>query len=394
MEAQDERVVVNKDVERQVEDVDEDEDDDAIPTLIADGGDENTAEMEIVEKKAAAVPVTILTGYLGAGKTTLLNYILTANHGLKIAVILNEFGEGSAVEKSMSVGQDGAMYEEWLELRNGCLCCSVKDVGVKAIENMMKKKGLFDYVVLETTGLADPGPIASMFWLDDALCSDVKLDGIVTVIDSKYGLQQLSETREDGSINEAVRQVALADRIILNKVDLVDKEALNDLKQTIADINSAALIVETNYSKVDMSFVLGIDAYDADARLSELKARAEPQGRHLDSSVRTVTIAVPGALEEAAVESWIQNLLWEQQLDDKPCDAEVLRMKGVLSIQGSDNRHIIQAVRELYDKTETTPWEAGEERINRLVFIGRNLPAKQLEDSFGKLLQSTKEQHP
>ncbi|EGD72705.1 COBW domain-containing protein 6 [Salpingoeca rosetta] len=356
--------------------------DDAAPVV-----DEETAQQEIEEKKAKAVPVTILTGYLGAGKTTLLNYILTENHGLKIAVILNEFGEGSAVEKSMSIGQDGAMYEEWLELRNGCLCCSVKDVGVKAIENMMKKKGLFDYVVLETTGLADPGPIASMFWLDDALCSDVKLDGIVTVIDSKYGLKQLGEERSDGSLNEAVRQVALADRIVLNKVDLAKSQELAELKASIQAINSTALIVETNYSKVDLSFVLGIDAYDADERLEDLKAQAVTSTPHLDSSVRTVTIALPGCVDEEEAERWIQDLLWEQQLDDKPCGAEVLRMKGVLSIRGSDNRHILQAVRELYDKTETTEW-GDAERVNRLVFIGRNLPEEDLRASFAKLVSS------
>uniref|UniRef100_A0A3Q4HJW4 COBW domain containing n=1 Tax=Neolamprologus brichardi TaxID=32507 RepID=A0A3Q4HJW4_NEOBR len=135
------------------------------------------------------IPVTIITGYLGAGKTTLLNYILTEQHNKRIAVILNEFGEGSALEKSLAVSQAGELYEEWLELRNGCLCCSVKDNGLKAIENLMEKKGKFDYILLETTGLADPGAVASMFWVDAELGSDIYLDGIVTVIDAKYGLQ-------------------------------------------------------------------------------------------------------------------------------------------------------------------------------------------------------------
>uniref|UniRef100_A0A665WT67 COBW domain containing n=1 Tax=Echeneis naucrates TaxID=173247 RepID=A0A665WT67_ECHNA len=138
---------------------------------------------------ARQIPVTIITGYLGAGKTTLLNYILTEQHHKRIAVILNEFGEGSALEKSLAVSQAGELYEEWLELRNGCLCCSVKDNGFKAIENLMEKKGKFDYILLETTGLADPGAVASMFWVDSELGSDIYLDGIVTVIDAKYGLQ-------------------------------------------------------------------------------------------------------------------------------------------------------------------------------------------------------------
>uniref|UniRef100_G1N0Q4 CobW/HypB/UreG nucleotide-binding domain-containing protein n=1 Tax=Meleagris gallopavo TaxID=9103 RepID=G1N0Q4_MELGA len=135
------------------------------------------------------IPVTIITGYLGAGKTTLLNYILTEQHSKRIAVILNEFGEGSALEKSLAISQGGVLYEEWLELRNGCLCCSVKDNGVKAIENLMQKRGKFDYILLETTGLADPGAVASMFWVDSELGSDIYLDGIVSVVDAKHGLQ-------------------------------------------------------------------------------------------------------------------------------------------------------------------------------------------------------------
>nr|KAF6331872.1 hypothetical protein mPipKuh1_008179 [Pipistrellus kuhlii] len=135
-------------------------------------------EQEEKPGPGAKIPVTIITGYLGAGKTTLLNYILTEQHSKRIAVILNEFGEGSAVEKSLAVSQGGELYEEWLELRNGCLCCSVKDNGLKAIENLMQKKGKFDYILLETTGLADPGAVASMFWIDDELGVDIYLDDL------------------------------------------------------------------------------------------------------------------------------------------------------------------------------------------------------------------------
>lgn len=157
------------------------------------------------------IPVTIITGYLGAGKTTLLNYILTEQHNKRIAVILNEFGEGSALEKSLAISQGGELYEEWLELRNGCLCCSVKfvssyrDSGVKAIENLMQRRGKFDYILLETTGLADPGAVASMFWVDSELGSDIYLDGIVSVVDAKHGLQHLTEEKPEGLVNEACR---------------------------------------------------------------------------------------------------------------------------------------------------------------------------------------------
>ncbi|XP_076860359.1 zinc-regulated GTPase metalloprotein activator 1 isoform X1 [Brachyhypopomus gauderio] len=173
------------------------DDEDACPELVP--------IEEKTPRPAAQIPVTIITGYLGAGKTTLLNYILTEQHNKRIAVILNEFGEGNALEKSLAVSQAGELYEEWLELRNGCLCCSVKDNGLKAIENLMEKKGKFDYILLETTGLADPGSVASMFWVDAELGSDLYLDGIITVIDAKYGLQHLIEEKPEGLINEAER---------------------------------------------------------------------------------------------------------------------------------------------------------------------------------------------
>ncbi|KAL2781406.1 COBW domain-containing protein 2 isoform 2, partial [Daubentonia madagascariensis] len=196
----------------------------------------------------AKIPVTVITGYLGAGKTTLLNYILTEQHSKRIAVILNEFGEGSAVEKSLAVSQGGELYEEWLELGNGCLCCSVKDNGLRAIENLMQKKGKFDYILLETTGLADPGAVASIFWVDAELGSDIYLDGIITVVDAKYGLKHLMEEKPDGLINEATRQIALADIILINKTDLVPEEDLNKLRTTIRSINGLGKILETQRS--------------------------------------------------------------------------------------------------------------------------------------------------
>ncbi|VCX42739.1 unnamed protein product [Gulo gulo] len=199
----------------------------------------------------------------GAGKTTLLNYILTEQHSKRVAVILNEFGEGSAVEKSLAVSHGGELYEEWLELRNGCLCCSVKDNGLRAIENLMEKKGKFDYILLETTGLADPGAVASMFWVDAELGVDIYLDGIITVVDSKYGLKHLEEEKPDGLINEASRQVALADIIIINKTDLVSEEDLSKLRTAIRSINGLGKILETQRSRVDLSNVLDLHAFDS-----------------------------------------------------------------------------------------------------------------------------------
>uniref|UniRef100_A0A9J8AVA6 COBW domain containing n=1 Tax=Cyprinus carpio carpio TaxID=630221 RepID=A0A9J8AVA6_CYPCA len=256
------------------------------------------------------IPVTIITGYLGAGKTTLLNYILTEQHNKRIAVILNEFGEGSALEKSLAVSQAGELYEEWLELRNGCLCCSVKDNGLKAIENLMEKKGKFDYILLETTGLADPGAVASMFWVDAELGSDVYLDGIVTVIDAKYGMQHLTEEKPEGLINEAARQIALADLTIINKTDLVNDSELVELRDT--------------------------------------------------------------------------NLLWEKTLKNKAgLPMAVIRLKGIVSIQQKQKKVMLQGVHELYELDETPEfWADQEPRINRLVFIGRNLDGEILKKEF------------
>eukprot|EP00040_Diaphanoeca_grandis_P026604 m.149376 g.149376 ORF g.149376 m.149376 type:complete len:421 (-) comp30653_c0_seq4:339-1601(-) len=337
-------------------------------------------------KTLPKIPVTIVTGFLGAGKTTLMNFILTANHNKKIAVILNEFGEGSAMERSMSIGQDGARFEEWLELRNGCMCCSVKDNGVKAIELLMEKRGNFDYILLETTGLADPAPIASMFWLDEALCSQIQLDGIVTVVDSKNCLKQIQEQRPDGVLNEAIRQIASADRVIINKTDLIDADQLNLLRNTVLSMNAGVPIVETVKSVVDINFVLNLNAFDlSQARIEALVAN-DTHTSHIDTSVTTVTFERAGDVDEASVSAWLDDVLWEHDLPDTKTKREILRMKGMLSIKGNPKRAIVQAVYEMYDLGFTTEWEKDEPRINRLVFIGRNLQADKLIASFQKLV--------
>uniref|UniRef100_A0A452G075 Zn regulated GTPase metalloprotein activator 1A n=1 Tax=Capra hircus TaxID=9925 RepID=A0A452G075_CAPHI len=294
----------------------------------------------------AKIPVTIITGYLGAGKTTLLNYILTEQHSKRIAVILNEFGEGSAVEKSLAVSQGGELYEEWLELRNGCLCCSVKDSGLRAIENLMKKKGKFDYILLETTGLADPGAVASMFWVDAELGVDIYLDGKFR---NEFFFKFSTEEKPDGLINEASRQVALADIIILNKTDLVSEEDLNKLRTTIRSINGLGKILETQRS-----------------------------------SIITVTFEVPGNAEEESLNVYIQNLLWEKNVRNRDDDCmEVIRLKGLVSIKDKPQQVIVQGVHELYDLEETpVNWEDDSERTNRLVLIGRNLDKDILKQLF------------
>ncbi|KAF3695681.1 COBW domain-containing protein 1 Cobalamin synthase W domain-containing protein 1 [Channa argus] len=331
------------------------------------------------------IPVTIITGYLGAGKTTLLNYILTEQHNKRIAVILNEFGEGSALEKSLAVSQGGELYEEWLELRNGCLCCSVKDNGLKAIENLMEKKGKFDYILLETTGLADPGAVASIFWVDAELGSDVYLDGIVTVIDAKFGLQQLTEEKSDGLINEAARQIALADLTIINKVDLVNEEELKQVRDVIRSINGLVKILETQRSRVDLSQVLDLHSFDdkAGVHLEERLRLVKPTKPHLDKSILTVTFEVAGDLSEDALNVFIQDLLWEKMFKNKEGQPmTVIRLKGIVSFAGKAHQVMLQGVHELYELNETPQlWEENQ-RINRLIFIGRNLDKDVLQEQF------------
>ncbi|XP_033093059.1 COBW domain-containing protein 2 isoform X4 [Trachypithecus francoisi] len=299
-----------------------------------------TKQSEEEEKSGlgAKIPVTIITGYLGAGKTTLLNYILTEQHSKRVAVILNEFGEGSALEKSLAVSQGGELYEEWLELRNGCLCCSVKDNGLRAIENLMQKKGKFDYILLETTGLADPGAVASMFWVDAELGSDIYLDGIITIVDSKYGLKHLTEEKPDGLINEATRS-----------------------------INGLGQILETQRSSLQK-------------KLQHVPG-TQP---HLDQSIITITFEVPGNSKEEHLNIFIQNLLWEKNVRNKDNHCmEVIRLKGLVSIKDKPQQVIVQGVHELYDLEETpVSWKDDTERTNRLVLIGRNLDKDILKQLF------------
>ncbi|XP_055150363.1 zinc-regulated GTPase metalloprotein activator 1B isoform X8 [Symphalangus syndactylus] len=332
-----------------------------------DSAEEECPELVPIEAKqseeeeksglGAKIPVTIITGYLGAGKTTLLNYILTEQHSKRVAVILNEFGEGSALEKSLAVSHGGELYEEWLELRNGCLCCSVKDNGLRAIENLMQKKGKFDYILLETTGLADPGAVASMFWVDAELGSDIYLDGIITIVDSKYGLKHLTEEKPDGLINEATR-------------------AINGLGQ----------ILETQRSRVHLSNVLDLHAFDSLSGISLQKKLQHVPGTqpHLDQSIVTITFEVPGNAKEEQLNIFIQNLLWEKNVRNKDNHCmEVIRLKGLVSIKDKSQQVIVQGVHELYDLEETpVSWKDDTERTNRLVLIGRNLDKDILKQLF------------
>ncbi|XP_054825733.1 uncharacterized protein LOC129323168 isoform X1 [Prosopis cineraria] len=364
----------------------EDDEEEGPPIAIQIQQEESTSHYSDSDSKAS-VGVTVITGYLGAGKSTLVNYILNSQHGKRIAVILNEFGEEIGVERAMiNEGDGGALVEEWVELDNGCICCTVKHSLVQALEQLVQRKERLDHILLETTGLANPAPLASVLWLDEQLESAVKLDSIITVVDAKNLRFQLAEHRgSSSSFPEAYFQIAFADIIILNKVDLVSPEGsgsiLEELEEEIHNINSLAETIHSVRCQVDLSKILNRQAYDS-AHASHLEKLLE-ESRSLsskklhDSSVRTICICQSHKVDLEKVRIWLEEILWE-----KKYDMDVYRCKGVLSIQNSDQLHTLQGVRELYDIVPTRQWEKEENRTNKIVFIGHNLKEDVLIDSF------------
>ncbi|KAJ0094507.1 hypothetical protein Patl1_16703 [Pistacia atlantica] len=329
-----------------------------------------------------SVGVTVITGFLGAGKSTLVNYILNAQHGKRIAVILNEFGEEIGVERAMiNDGEGGVLVEEWVELANGCICCTVKHSLVQALEQLVQMKERLDHILLETTGLANPAPLASILWLDDQLESAVRLDSIITVVDAKNLLFQINKYRDVSSFPEAIHQIAFADVIILNKIDLVSQEASEDaldkLEKEIHEINSLAHIIRSARCQVDLSKILNCRAYDA-THITHLQALLEehqsvPSSDLHDSDVRTLCICEPGAVDLDKVRLWLEEILW-----DKKYGMDVYRCKGVLNLQNSDQLHTLQAVREIYEIVPARKWRTEENQMNKIVFIAhRQGPCRQ-----------------
>ncbi|XP_052173565.1 uncharacterized protein LOC127788921 isoform X1 [Diospyros lotus] len=343
--------------------------------------DQSNQRGEIAE--AAPVGVTVITGYLGAGKSTLVNYVLNNQHGKRIAVILNEFGEEIGVERAMiNEGQGGALVEEWVELANGCICCTVKHSLVQALEQLVERKERLDHILLETTGLANPAPLASVLWLDDQLESAVKLDSIITVVDAKNLRYQLQRHHDSASFPEAFSQIAFADVIILNKVDLVSPEdVLEELEKEIHNINSLVNIVRSVRCQVDMSKILNRGAYDA-SQVTHLEALLEESkslttSHQHDSGVRTICICEALQVNLDKVRLWLEEILW-----DKKYNMDVYRCKGILNVLNSDQLHTLQAVREIYEIAPSRKWRNNETQMNKIVFIGRALNEEILVDSF------------
>ncbi|KAJ3673112.1 hypothetical protein LUZ60_006486 [Juncus effusus] len=358
------------------------EEDDGPPHAVRLAGTPEILPPELV----AGVPVgvTVITGYLGAGKSTLVNYVLNGQHGKKIAVILNEFGEEIGVERAMiNEGEGGALVEEWVELANGCVCCTVKHSLVQALEQLVQRKERLDHILLETTGLADPAPLVSILWLDDQLESEIRLDSIITVVDTKNLKLQIDRNSDSGSFPEAFLQIAFADVVILNKIDLISQESetkeLDDLKMKISNINSLASVICTVRCKVDLDELFNREAYGSkrDNHLEELMEYSKSLSSRHDSGICTMSFCEPNPVDLNKVNKWLEDLLWE-----KKSSMDIYRCKGVLNMYNSDHIHTLQAVREVYEVVPAREWREKEKRMNKIVFIGRDLDLDALQDSF------------
>ena len=343
-------------------------------------------------------PVTVLTGYLGAGKTTLLNRILSEDHGKRYAVIVNEFGE-VGIDNDLIVGAD----EEVFEMNNGCVCCTVRGDLIRVVSGLMKRKGKFDAIIVETTGLADPGPVAQTFFVDDDVRAKAQLDSVTTVVDAKHLPLRLADS------HEAVEQIAFADQIILNKTDLVSESELAAVEAQIRRINPLAPIHRAQRSNVPLDQVLGRGSFDL-ARINEIDpeflnpAHGEPghvhdetcdhdhhhdHGDHdhhhhghdhphdhvAEAGIRGVSLTLDRPLNGTKVTHWLNEVLQAQGPD-------ILRAKGILDIAGENRRLVFQAVHMILEGDFQRDWRDDEKRFSRMVFIGRNLDEAELKAGF------------
>ena len=337
------------------------------------------------------IPVTVLTGYLGAGKTTLLNRILSENHGKRYAVIVNEFGE-IGIDNDLIVESDEEIYE----MNNGCVCCTVRGDLVRVVEGLMRRPGRFDAIVVETTGLADPAPVAQTFFMDEDVRRKTRLDAVVALVDAKHLPLRLKDSRE------AEDQIAFADVVVLNKTDLVTPEELRDVEATVRAINPTARIHRTTRADIDLSEVLDRGAFDLKRVLDNdphfLEADdhdhdhvcgpdCDHDHHHHDhhhhhgeaSPIHDVTVMSlslrGGEMDPKRFFPWIEKVT---QMDGP----NILRLKGIIAFKDDPDRYVLQGVHMIMEGDHQRPWREDEKHESRLVFIGRDLDEERLRKSF------------
>jgi len=314
-------------------------------------------------KPAKKAPVIVLTGFLGAGKTTLLNRILTADHGRRIAVIVNEFGE-VGIDHHLLLASD----QEVVQMNNGCICCTVRGDLVRTLFQLLERRDSFDTVVIETTGLAEPAPVAQTLYADEAIRRELTLAGVVTVVDAKHIAGQIDASEE------AREQISFADLLLLNKTDLATPEELDAIERKIGALNAVAKIYRSRNADVDLATVLEPAHADLAQRIEGAVA-AHHAGHHHHTHVATVCIVEPGDLDGLKVSMWFRSLIAE-------CGPDMLRMKGILNLRGDADQFLFQGVQSEFEGRPGRAWAPGEERINRLVFIGRKLDRGRILDGF------------